>query len=211
MERGQSLYPMRKAGQTGNKFLRGALQKEPDRLCDGKRRAEKQEDLLEVRFEKVQQHFFEKNSVKCGMKTPCLIAEAYERVKIPERKTKGSAAYDFATPYGFQLFPGERVTIPTGIKAIMENGEVLIMAVRSSVGIHDGVLFSNGIGVIDSDYADNEQTGGDIHLALWNTSSKAVAYDAGERLAQGFFVKFDTTEDDNARGERTGGFGSTGK
>lgn len=35
--------------------------------------------------------------------------------------------------------------------------------------------------------------------------------EAGEKLGQGIFVKFGITEDDKAEGERTGGFGSTGR
>lgn len=34
---------------------------------------------------------------------------------------------------------------------------------------------------------------------------------AGEKLGQGIFVKYAKTDDDTAEGERTGGFGSTGK
>ena len=69
----------------------------------------------------------------------------------------------------------------------------------------------NTLAVIDRDYADNEKNEGDIMLALWNTSNKPVRYNAGDRIAQGLFVKFGITDDDNATGVRVGGIGSSGK
>lgn len=159
-----------------------------------------------MRFEKVRRGCFYNDSMTNGF-TPN--EEVYDAIKIPVRKTSGSAAYDFSTPYEITLMPDERKIVPTGIKAEMEKGEVLLITVRSSVGIKDGVVFSNSLAVIDSDYANNEANDGDIHLALWNTSDNMVTYKTGERLAQGFFVKFDTTEDDDASGIRKGGIGST--
>ena len=161
-----------------------------------------------MKFEKVGKSFFENDSRKNGF---IQWEEGYENIKIPERHTEYSAGYDFSTPYDIVIYPDDRITVPTGIKAKMDPGEVLIMAIRSSVGIKDGVTFSNCIGVIDMDYYGNENNDGDIHLALWNTTGYAVKYKAGTRLAQGFFIKFDVTENDKAKGKRTGGMGSSGK
>jgi dUTP pyrophosphatase len=161
-----------------------------------------------VKFEKVKKEFFANDSFKNGFENA---EEAYEKIVLPVRKTEGSAAYDFSLCYDLDLYGGERRIVPTGIKAIMDKGEVLLLTVRSSVGIKDGVLFSNGLAVIDSDFANNESDDGDIKLALWNTTGKLVRYKAGDRIAQGMFFKFDITEDDNASGVRIGGVGSTGK
>lgn len=160
-----------------------------------------------MRFEKVNEEFFRKDSLK-----NCMNYEegSYDKIVIPTRKTAKSAGYDFVTPYSFDLYPGERKTIPSGIKATdMPKDTVLMLFIRSSVGIKYGIVLPNGTGIIDADYANNEANDGDIHLALWNTSDNVVTYKAGERLAQGFFVKFDTTEDDDASGIRKGGIGST--
>ena len=162
-----------------------------------------------MRFEKVKKECFVNDSMKNGIHT--LIDEAYDSIKIPIRKTEGSAAYDFSTPYDISLMPNERKIVPTGIKAIMDKHEMLLLAPRSSIGIRDGVVFSNSIAYIDSDFANNESDDGDIKLALWNTSDQVVSYNAGERVAQGMFLKFETTEDDDASGKRNGGVGSTGK
>lgn len=161
-----------------------------------------------MKFEKVNKECFHKDAFNNGFDD---VDEVYENIVMPERKTELSSGYDFRTPFDLELYPDDRRVVPTGIKAHMGKGEVLILAVRSSVGIKDGVQFSNGIGVIDVDYYGNAQNDGDIMLALWNSSSKLVRYKAGDRIAQGMFFKFDTTEDDNASGIRTGGVGSTGK
>ena len=161
-----------------------------------------------MRFEKVSYENFAKDSAKNGFEAR---VEDYDKIVLPYRGSADSAGYDFSTPYALLLKPNSRTIVPTGIKAYMDRGEVLLITVRSSVGIKDGVVFSNTIGVIDADYADNAKNEGDIMLALWNTSNKTVSYNAGDRIAQGLFVKFGITEDDNATSVRTGGIGSSGK
>lgn len=131
-------------------------------------------------------------------------------IELPKRGSKGSAGYDIKTPVPITLAPGERKLIMTDIKAYMEPDEVLLLHVRSSIGIKKGIVLSNVTAVIDYDYsfADND---GNIGLALWNTSDKEVFFDAGERICQGIFMNYKVTDDDDSEVERrTGGFGSTG-
>ena len=140
------------------------------------------------------------------------VEKAYEGIKIPVRKTKYSAGYDVCTPVDVVLPSGQRRVIPTGIKAVFSEDEMeswhLQMYVRSSVGIKDGVVLTNGTGVIDPDYFMGENDG-DMMLALLNTSDKLVKYKAGDRICQAVFVLHGLTSDDNASGDRTGGIGST--
>lgn len=140
------------------------------------------------------------------------VEKAYENIKIPVRKTKYSAGYDVCTPVDVVLPSGQRRVIPTGIKAVFNDDEMeswhLQMYVRSSVGIKDGVVLTNGTGVIDPDYFMGENDG-DMMLALMNTSEKLVKYKAGDRICQAVFVLHGLTSDDNASGDRTGGIGST--
>ena len=49
---------------------------------------------------------------------PEVLFELWNRIKIPERKTKYSAGYDICTPVGIVIPPHERRVIPTGIKAV---------------------------------------------------------------------------------------------
>ena len=140
------------------------------------------------------------------------IEEAYDNIVIPVRKTKYSAGYDICTPIDISLPSGQRRVIPTGIKAVFAPEEMetwhLQMYVRSSVGIKDGVVLTNGTGVIDPDYYTG-QNDGDMMLALLNTSDKLVKYKAGDRICQAVFVIHGLTSDDKAVGDRTGGIGST--
>lgn len=140
------------------------------------------------------------------------IKEAYDNIVIPVRKTKYSAGYDICTPIDISLPSGQRRVIPTGIKAVFAPEEMetwhLQMYVRSSVGIKDGVVLTNGTGVIDPDYYTG-QNDGDMMLALLNTSDKLVKYKAGDRICQAVFVIHGLTSDDKAVGDRTGGIGST--
>ena len=140
------------------------------------------------------------------------VEKAYEGIKIPVRKTKYSAGYDVCTPVDVVLPSGQRRVIPTGIKAVFSEDEMeswhLQMYVRSSVGIKDGVVLTNGTGVIDPDYFMGENDG-DMMLALINTSEKLVKYKAGDRICQAVFMLHGITSDDAATGDRTGGIGST--
>lgn len=140
------------------------------------------------------------------------VEKAYNGIKIPVRKTKYSAGYDICIPIDISIPSGQRRVIPTGIKVVFEEDEMstwhLQMYVRSSVGIKDGIVLTNGTGVIDPDYFRGKNDG-DMMLALLNTSDKLVQYKAGDRICQAVFVIHGLTSDDNASGDRIGGIGST--
>lgn len=134
----------------------------------------------------------------------------YENIKLPKRGTKNSAGYDFFLPFGISIKPKEKVIIPSGIKAFMGSDEVLFLVVRSSLGIKYGIRLLNQVGVIDSDYYNNQDNEGHILIALENTSDKTLNLNVGDRIVQGIFMKYLTTtneEEPNIR--RLGGIGST--
>lgn len=130
---------------------------------------------------------------------------------LPQRATAASAGYDLCAAEGATVPPGGVVLVSTGVKAYMPPGEVLLLHVRSSLGVKRGLLLANGTGVVDSDYVDNPENEGHILVALYNRTATAVTLAAGERIAQGIFMAYQRTDDDVPRsGARTGGFGSTG-
>jgi len=136
--------------------------------------------------------------------------DCYEKIKMPKRATVGSAGYDFYAPFDFTLAPGEEITIPTGIRAEIENGYVLLIYPRSGLGFKFRLTLNNTVGVIDSDYfySDNE---GHIMVRMTNChAEKTVSVEAGQGFAQGIFMPFGITVDDETDGIRNGGFGSTG-
>ena len=133
--------------------------------------------------------------------------ENLEGKKLPERSTSASAGYDFYTCCDIVIPANSRTgIIATDVKAQMEDDEVLLLFVRSSIGIKKGIVLSNGTGVIDSSYYGNKSNDGNIGFSLLNTTNEDVIIKKGERIIQGMFVKYLTTEDDNITTERTGGF-----
>ena len=136
--------------------------------------------------------------------------QVYEEIRLPRRATAGSAGYDFFAPMDIVLKPGESVKIPTGIRATIEPGWVLKLYPRSGLGFKYRLQLNNTVGIIDSDYAgsDNE---GHIFVAITNDSKegKTVEIKKGEGFAQGIFLEYGITYDDDVEDVRNGGFGST--
>lgn len=128
---------------------------------------------------------------------------------IPQRGTSGSAGYDFYASKRVEIAPGELKVIDTYIRAYMEKDEFLAIFIRSSVGIKKGLRLANCVGIIDSDYYNNPENGGHIRIALKNETEKKVVIEPKERIAQGIFMKYLITDDDNITNIRQGGFGST--
>ena len=138
------------------------------------------------------------------------IREIYEDIRLPRRATSGSAGYDFFTPVAVNLKPGETLKIPTGVRAQMEEGWVLQIFPRSSLGFKFRLQLNNTVGIIDSDYfySDNQ---GHMFVKMTNDTNegRTVELKAGTGFAQGIFLPFGITVDDACTGSRNGGFGST--
>lgn len=66
-------------------------------------------------------------------------------------------------------------------------------------------------GVVDADYYNNVDNEGEIAALFYNMLDEDVVLEAGDKMMQGIFVKYAIANDDNAEGQREGGFGSTGK
>ena len=161
-----------------------------------------------TRFEKVSKAQFEKDWRNTFGVTP--LDDVYDGVKLPRRATKFDAGYDFFAPVDLVIGPSETVTIPTGIRAIMDEGTVLLLMPRSGLGFKYRLQLDNTVGVIDSDYygSDNE---GHIFVKITNDSNegKTVTMPALTGFAQGIFMQYAVTYDDDVNTQRNGGFGST--
>lgn len=145
------------------------------------------------------------------------VVKGYEDkgINLPARKTKYAAAYDVEAAEEVVLpsfKQGMKPTlIPTGLKAYMQSDEVLLIVPRSSGPKKQGISFPHNVGVIDSDYYNNSDNEGHIFVQCINLKDEDVVIKKGEAVAQAIFQKYLTVDDDNAEGERTGGFGSTDK
>ena len=138
--------------------------------------------------------------------------EVYGGIKLPRRATVGSAGYDFYAVKDITLAPGETAKIPTGIRVKIDEGWVLKIYPRSGLGFKFRLQLNNTVGIIDSDYyfSDNE---GHIFIKITNDSNegKTLSVKCGDGFAQGIFVEYGITVDDEASEIRNGGFGSTTK
>lgn len=146
-----------------------------------------------------------------GNKSNEIITEIYNDIKLPQRATKGSAGYDFFSPIDFTLRPNCTIKIPTGIRVRMEPGWVLQCYPRSGLGFKYRLQLNNTVGIIDSDYYDSDNEG-HIFIKLTNDTNEAkiLKVGKGDGVAQGIFVEYGITYDDEVSDIRNGGFGSTG-
>lgn len=169
--------------------------------------------------------------------------KGYEDINLlmPERKTSGSAGYDFAVaedtviPSYYSLMEklkasvspstqtltldemsactkvsGAKPTlVPTGIKCHMNKNQYLEISVRSSCPLKSWLVMANGSGKIDSDYYGNSSNDGHIFFQMINLSPFDIILHKNDIIGQGIIYEYCTTDDDNATGKRTGGFGST--
>lgn len=130
---------------------------------------------------------------------------------LPTRATEGSAGYDLSAVKEVAIDPKKIVLVPTGIKAFMPKDEALFIFPRSSLSIKRGLMMSNSVGIIDSDYYGNPDNEGHIMVPLMNITDQTVTIKQGERIAQGIFMPYLKTSDDEVKlAKRTGGFGSSG-
>ena len=137
--------------------------------------------------------------------------ELYDSYNIPKRGTKFSAGYDFESLYDFVIKPGEIKKIPTGIKASMNDNEVLLLIVRSSQGFKYNVRLCNQVGVIDNDYYNNESNEGHIFIKLRNEGDKDYAVNKGDKVVQGVFINYLTVDDEEEVVDERHGSTSTTK
>ncbi|MEF9853394.1 MAG: dUTP diphosphatase [Hydrogenoanaerobacterium sp.] len=131
---------------------------------------------------------------------------------VPQNATDGSAGYDLhaciAAPVTIRA--GETVKIGTGFAMALPNGDcAAFVYARSGLALKNGIVPSNCVGVIDSDYR------GEIAVGIRNYSAEDFVVHSGDRIAQMVIAPVlhpqwcecdDLT--DTARGER--GFGSSG-
>lgn len=99
--------------------------------------------------------------------------------------------------------------VSTGMKCKLEPGTYLELSVRSSCPLKHWLILANSVGIIDADYYNNPDNEGEIFFQMINLSPFDIILRKGDIIGQGIIKPYLTTEDDNASGQRTGGFGST--
>ncbi len=140
-----------------------------------------------------------------------LISGYTDETLLPKRETAHAAGYDLKVAERTEIPAGDIRLVPTGIKAYMQAGEVLYLYDRSSNPRKKGLVLINSVGLIDGDYYDNASNEGHIFAQMKNITDKLVVLEEGERIVQAVFAPFLVADGDEATGQRTGGFGSTGQ
>ncbi len=155
---------------------------------------------------------FEKISFKQWKKDINSSREEYEAFELPKRHTKYSAGYDFKSPIDCVIPPGEIKKIPTGIKIMMNEDEMMMLVVRSSTGFKYNVRLTNQVGIFESDFYNNETNEGHAMVSLQNEGKEDFVIKKGDRIVQGIFVKFLMVDDEEEIvSVRKGAIGSTNK
>ena len=145
------------------------------------------------------------------------IAKGFENqeINLPERKTKFSAGYDIEVAEDTVIPSFKKGMAPTliktGIKAYMQDDEVLMLYNRSSNPKKKGLILANSVGVVDKDYYGNPDNDGLIMYAFYNFFAEDVQIKKGDVIGQAIFMQYGIVDNDKAEGNRVGGFGSTSK
>lgn len=125
---------------------------------------------------------------------------------LPSRATMFSAGYDFHIPTAVTIPAHSMVKIPLNVKIMPSHDEmnwVLLMFIRSSMGIKNNLRLANGTGVIDPDYQR------EIIAAVYNDGDTDFSLAANDRICQGLILPYMTCGE-AVTTKRDGGIGSTG-
>lgn len=132
-------------------------------------------------------------------------------LKKPYRATKYAVCYDCFTPIDVTIPPQSSQLVFINFKAYFEHDEGLFTAITSGLA-KKGITLAMGVGIIESDYADNITNDGNIGFLLHNLNKEPYHFKAGDKIGQCFFAKYLVCDDDEQTRKdvvRTGGFGST--
>lgn len=131
-------------------------------------------------------------------------------VPLPSYSHAGDAGADVTTRVDVVLAPGQRVTVPTGLRIALPDGYVALVHPRSGLAATSGLTIVNAPGTVDAGYR------GEIAVTLLNTDGEhEIRLAKGDRIAQlviqqveqAHFIAVDALPG-SQRGEA--GFGSTG-
>lgn len=161
--------------------------------------------------------------------------EGYEDIPLPTRATADSAGYDLCVAEDItipsfwankdlaridtlftvgkdKIKEGLAPTlVPTGVSCELPHGYYLSLSARSSLPLKNLLIVANAPGIIDADYFGNASNLGHIYVQLLNLAPWNVVIPKGTKIAQAIIQKYETTNDDQASGDRIGGFGSSDK
>jgi dUTP diphosphatase len=129
---------------------------------------------------------------------------------IPVRAYPGDAGVDLAACDRYELGPGERVAVGTGLAVAIPEGYAGFVQPRSGLAVEHGITIVNSPGLVDAGYR------GEILVILLNTDrEEPFIVEPGMRIAQLVVVAVEEMQlnevDELEATERSGrGHGSSG-
>jgi dUTP pyrophosphatase len=123
--------------------------------------------------------------VKIAIETKILNPLLGDKIPLPTYTTTGSAGLDVRAciATAVTINPQETQLIATGFAISIRDPNIMaILVPRSGLGIKQGIVLGNLVGIIDSDYS------GEIQVGIWNRSTTPVTIQPGDRICQLLFV-----------------------
>lgn len=137
--------------------------------------------------------------------------ETYPDAKLPERKHDHDAGYDLSSAESYEIKPGEKQIVHTGLYFQIPLGWEIQIRPRSGLSAKKGVTVLNTPGTIDCLYR------AEVMVILQNHGSETFKIEPKDRIAQAVFKQVpmvNVVELKEKPSENTdrgvGGFGSTG-
>ena len=102
--------------------------------------------------------------------------------EVPARSRGGDAGFDLRCVEPFELAPGERMKVPTGIAIALPPQMAGLVVPRSGLAANEGVM--PVLGLVDPNFR------GELAVTLLNTSEMPFSAHPGDRIAQLLLVPF---------------------
>ncbi|OGG49156.1 hypothetical protein A3G63_01000 [Candidatus Kaiserbacteria bacterium RIFCSPLOWO2_12_FULL_52_8] len=139
-----------------------------------------------------------------------LIRRMEKDLPLPEYKTARAAAVDLYVRESAVVPPHSTFAFHLNLAIQLPPNHFGLMAARSSL-FKRGLVLRNGIGIIDEDFAGDED---ECRANIYNFTEEPVTVERGDRLVQLIVLPFDRVvwkEVDSLGNTNRGGIGTTGK
>ncbi len=150
------------------------------------------------------------------------IYRIHEDAILPSQKNAADTGFDLHIIEDFELYPGQRKVVATGIVVQPPQGYHTEIFLRSSMAYKHNIILINGVGLVDRTYAGATD---ELKIMLYRAPlleadggtgflrNKPVRFEKGDRVAQLVFRQtqlFNIVEVLEAPAGDRGGLGSTG-
>ena len=127
----------------------------------------------------------------------------YERIRMPERETVGSACYTVFTPVDIRLsrYDSSFVTLPTAMKFVCNKNDIACLVYpHTYFGMNAGMHFADSVHIVNADDYKGDNEG---HIVLRIRSYEDMTIPAGTPVALAILTPIVITDDDDCRDFRS--------